>query len=147
MAALLLAWYAFFGYKYQFNYNWGESMTPTLSDGEWIVIQKRSSLGEKWAPQRWDVVLITDAKEGTLCKRVVALAGDKVQIRNGYIFVNDKPLGNPFRKTAPVQTSPNHDTVELTVEAGKVWVIGDNISESWYGALLIKNIKGLVMIW
>jgi len=145
--ALLMAWYAFFGYKYQFSYNWGESMEPTLSHSEWIVVQKRSSLGKEWSPQKWDVVLIMDEKGESLCKRIVAISGDRVRIEDGFILINDKPLENPFAKTPLVSIYDGHDEWEYVVKEGEIWVIGDNIAESWYGPLPAKNIKGLVVVW
>ena len=148
LAILLLAWYGFFGYKYRFNYNWGTSMMPTLEHTEWIIVQKRYSLGEDWVPEKWDVLIIIDKKNReSLCKRVVATSGDVVEIRDGFILVNGEKLKNPFLSRPPQQTKPNHDEHPYKVKKGEVWVIGDNVPESWYGPLPIKDIDALVVIW
>ena len=57
-AVILFVWYKSFGYKYGFIYNHGISMQPTIGDGDWVIMQKRSTLGEGWTPDRYDVVVI-----------------------------------------------------------------------------------------
>ena len=144
VAVVLLAWYLSFGYKYGFIYNHGISMQPTISNGEWIIMQKRSAMKEGWTPDRYDVVIIDDVKSGeTLSKRIIGLPGDTIEVREGVVYLNGKELEYPFGKGKVEMTS--HE--EEKVIEGHVWVIGDNRAESWHGMLPIGDIEGLAVIY
>ena len=86
LAAIVLAvWWLFFGYRYGFIYNHGHSMEPTHSNGDMLIIEKARYLGKKWTPDRTDVIVIRDTESGdNLTKRVIALEGETVVIKNGY---------------------------------------------------------------
>ena len=163
MAALFLFLYIIFGHQYRLTYNKGESMRPTYSDGEWIIVEKRNYLPKNWTPDKYDVVIIEeDGCNENLCKRVVGVPGDKIEVKNGYIFLNSKKLKDPFGKgrISFYLTDENdkdlyywgtNDRViqyvssgQITIPKDFVWVIGDNRKVSWFGMLPIKNIKGLV---
>ncbi|HEY0827116.1 MAG TPA: signal peptidase I, partial [Bacilli bacterium] len=63
----------------------GQSMEPTLQEKEWLFIDKFSYLMGK--PKLHDVVILKNTSEYTekrlyLVKRIVALPGDTVEIRN-----------------------------------------------------------------
>jgi len=165
LAILMLGtWYALFGYKYQFIYNHGVSMEPTIRNGDWIVVQKGSDLPKSWEPDRYDLVIIESPTE-KLTKRVLALEGEFLEIKNGVVYVNDEPqtlfgegqiglyLVDENGKSLRYWSGPKkgEPVVRLTDQMRKkipkdhVWVIGDNRMESWYGTLPIKNIKALVI--
>ncbi len=83
-----------------------DSMMPTLLAGDFIVVNKYA-YGLRWpvinrkfvevtAPQRGDVIVFRlpiDPRVNYI-KRLVGLPGDKVQIRNDRLIVNDEPI--PF---------------------------------------------------
>jgi len=140
-------------------------MEPTLRDGEWVVFEKRSSLGKDWTPRRFDNVIIKDT-EDTLSKRIVGLPGDTIEIKEGFIHLNGKKLQDFFGRGKIryflVDENDNHlkywngpqagkPVVELIsqnqekIPEGYVWVIGDNRKDSWFGILPIKNIIGKVL--
>jgi len=160
LAVCLLVMYLMFGHQYQVTYNYGESMIPTFSNGEWIYSQKRSHLPKEWTPSQLDIIVVT--KEGEdLVKRVVALEGDVVYIKHGKIYVNDKIYKDQFSEKHITfwtedeeirNKKPENEWLFLNVyqdigrvPEGHVWVIGDNRSLSWYGMVKIKNIKSLVI--
>jgi signal peptidase I len=147
-------------------------MQPTLADGDWIILQKRSSMKEGWTPDRYDVVVIDDVATGErLSKRIIGLPNDTVEVKKGVIYLNKRELKDPFGKGKiliylvdenekphrywetgewgnagdPVVEMTSH--AEEKIAKGCVWVIGDNRSESWYGILPIKDIKGLAVIY
>lgn len=168
IAICLFVVWAIIGYKYQFTYNHGESMEPTHYDGDWIIVEKAERLRKGWSPDRFDVVVILDGKTGDkLCKRVMGLPGDTVEIKGGVIYINGKDLEDPFGhgKISLSLVDADHNdllywnglekgqpVIELVDEKLKkipeknVWIIGDNRSLSWYGILGIEDIVGLVIL-
>ena len=163
-AVALLVIYALFGYQYKMTYNSGSSMYPTLSDGEWVFVERRERLPEDWTPGRYDIVIITDNGTGeSLIKRVIGLPGDTIEVKEGSVFINEEKIRDPYGKgrmffiltdqsgkdlhywgtTDKVIQFVNQ--AQITIDEGFVWVVGDNRPVSWFGELPIKNIKGLVI--
>jgi len=74
-------------------------------------------------------------------KRIVGLAGDKVEIRNHTTYVNDKPLYEPY-----VVDQSNDDFAPIVIPAASVFVMGDNRNNSddsrVWGFLPVQNIIG-----
>jgi signal peptidase I len=67
------------------------SMVPTLRPGDWFIAAPRGAL-ERGA------VVVHEAPRGStqrdpLVKRVVALAGDTVEVRDGLLVLNGRPAG------------------------------------------------------
>ncbi len=67
-------------------------------------------------------------QEAGFVKRVIALAGDKIQLRDGYVLLNGSVLNEPYiakpRSTYGGDYLP--DCKEITIPAGFVFVMGDN---------------------
>jgi len=126
----------------------GRSMSPTLLDGDHIMISKLEI-----AARRGDLVVYeTPGQAGTLyVKRVVGVEGDTVTVDADGLFVNGAPARVGTSSTAcessagecvllreqlggveyvVQQTSPAYDLGEWLVPAGHVFVLGDNRSES-----------------
>jgi signal peptidase I len=80
----------------------GPSMQPTLTAGQYLWVNKAAYVelnGEYvlGGPQRGDIAVVRPPNEEVdLIKRVIGLPGDKVLIRNGYVFINDQPLDEPY---------------------------------------------------
>jgi len=74
-------------------------------------------------------------------KRVVALPGDKLEVRNHTTYVNDQPLYEPYVLD---KSKSNYDPV--VIPADSVFVMGDNRNNSddsrVWGFLPIENITG-----
>lgn len=151
--------------KYRFVKTVGPSMEPTLQDGEWVIVERKSSLGEGWFPRRHNNVIIKDQGEN-LSKRVIGLAGDTIEIKKGVIYINEKKLQDPFgegkisfclvdedNNNLRYWNGPNAGGVVINlvsqapqkIPEGFVWVIGDNRAESWFGMLPVKGIVGKVL--
>ena len=149
-----------FASQYRLVKTLGPSMQPTLTDGEWVVIERRSSLGKDWLPSRFDSVVIKDNNEN-LSKRIIGLPGDTIGIERGLIHLNKKELKDPFgRGEISFYLVDENDNnlryagkivINLVSQApqkvpkGFVWVIGDNRRDSWFGLLPIKNIVGKIL--
>jgi signal peptidase I len=59
-----------------------------------------------------------------LIKRVIGLPGDTVAIRDNVVYINDRPLREPY--LPPGAKACNGNYPEATVPAGRLWVLGDN---------------------
>ena len=112
------------------------SMTPTISPPS-IVTGIRTNGHEI---NRFDVVCIkmSDSQalqtsvnpELPLCKRVIALGGEKVEIKDGKIFINDSPtpLDEPY---LPADYVPNGNFGPFYVPEGQLFLMGDNRDNSY----------------
>ncbi len=99
----------------------GSSMEETLFSNEKVVI---SNVG--YTPKRGDVVVIyRETGEPPIIKRVIAVAGEKVDIVDGYVYVNDERIDEPYLTQMTAKREPG-TKFPLTVESGKVFVLGDN---------------------
>jgi len=100
----------------------GRSMEPALLDGDRIFLTKTY---EK--PRRGDIVVFKALdqanREEDLVKRVIAIPGDMIEIRQGIALVNGE-----VEKTRGILTSPYDATYvsPTVVPAGHVFVLGDN---------------------
>jgi len=122
------------------------SMEPNLMPGDRVLVDKtaygwrlpytRIELGGNAAPRAGDVVIFDSPEDGTrLVKRVVAVAGDRVAVRDGHLVVNGRPLsplGAPEVERFPagdVRLSLVHgggpDLAPTEVPSGKLLVMGD----------------------
>ena len=68
----------------------GNSMSPSMSDKSLLLVKKTSYDFEN--PRLGDIIVLYDFEEDDfLIKRVLAIAGDSVEIVDGIIYINDKP--------------------------------------------------------
>lgn len=101
------------------------SMQPTLAEGDYLIVEK---LGPRLGGlHRGDIIVFKYPEEDRLLiKRLIALEGDKVEIRDGKVFVNgeESKAGN----LKDVVTDPGSDLNKsnLTVPAGFIYAMGDN---------------------
>jgi len=145
------------------------SMEPTLQINDRLVIEKITYRFRK--PERGEVIVFSPPAVAAVpdsslvyIKRVIGLPGDRISIRDGKVFINEKPLNEPYIKDAPEYTLPTYDpqkcpncfipdtviqknrTLSFTVPPNSYWMMGDNRnnsldSHSW-GFLPEQNIVG-----
>lgn len=118
------------------SYTSGNSMYPTVDNGEVLIINRFIE------PKHGDIVNIwSDILEKDLCKRVIGLEGDTIEIVDGVVYRNGEELDEPFNE----DTSTNME--EFTVGKDEVFVMGDNRNNSTdsrdLGCMPMKNIKGV----
>ena len=95
LALCLLVMYLMFGHQYRVTYNFGESMHPTLQNGEWVYVQKSGSLPSHWNPTMLDIIIV-EADGDDLIKRVIGVAGDTIAIQHGRIVLNGEIYKDQF---------------------------------------------------
>jgi signal peptidase I len=105
----------------------GTSMAPLISDQERIFINK---LVYRFEPiSRGDVVVFWYPNDRTksFIKRVVALPGETVEIRQGRVYVNGKPLQEPY--ILPAYLDSNNFS-PFAIPANQYFVMGDHRDSS-----------------
>jgi len=129
----------------------GESMSPTFHDGGRVILNGAYRLA---SPDRGDIIVFDPPYDSTnpYIKRVVALAGERVSIHDGQVYVNDIALIEDYVDGAQT-TCVRAPHCDLTVPDGHVYVLGDNRNNSSdsrvFGPVSTGNIRGevLVTIW
>ncbi len=100
------------------------SMLPNLHEGEYVVVDKVSYL--LGSPQRGDIVVFALAGESEdLVKRVIGLPGETIEISSGSVYVDGRPLAEPYAQPAPGAAAPAR-----RLSAAEFFVMGDNRANS-----------------
>jgi len=98
----------------------GPSMQPNLYRGDRVMTEKVSYRFA--APRRGDVVIVhRPAPEKSLIKRVVALSGEVVEVRQGHVWIDGEAIEEPW-----VTYFGGPDYGPARVPADHVFVLGDN---------------------
>lgn len=88
-------------------------------------------------------------------KRVIGVGGDKVEIKNKVVYVNDVALSEPYKIHKDANIEEKGATVRdnfgpITVPYGKFFVMGDNRDQSFdgrfWGFVDMNDIKGKAFI-
>jgi len=100
---------------------YGHSMEPNLHTDQRLVVEKVSY--RLHGPRRGDVVVLNIPNRGPelLIKRVIALPGETVEIREGGVYINGRQLDEPYLSG---ETRGSYGP--LVVPPGHVFVMGDN---------------------
>jgi signal peptidase I len=126
----------------------GTSMEPNLHTGEYLIVDKISY--RLSPPQRGDVIVFEPPvnAEGDYVKRIIGLPGELVEVRNGQILINGKPIKEPY-----VVRPASYSMDARRVGPDELFVLGDNRnmssdSHSW-GMLPMDKVvgKALVSYW
>ncbi len=106
----------------------GSSMAPTLENGETILVNR--FVYHLLAPKQGDLVVFLpngNEKSHYYIKRVVAVPGDTVQVKDGMIYVNGSPIEE---ETVPAVENALSAEDEVTIGEDEYFVMGDNRSSS-----------------
>lgn len=165
LVAIFLTAFVFQSYQVD-----GQSMETTLSHNDrllvWKVPKSWSRItGNPYIPKRGDVVIFVDKELGSfgqdnskqLVKRVIALPGERVTVKDSKVYVYNKENPEGF---VPDDTMPYGEAIQetigekdVTVPEGSLYVLGDNRANSLdsrsFGPIDANDIVGkLVMrVW
>lgn len=120
----------------------GRSMEPSLFERQRLIIDKITYYFR--APNRNDIVVIKRPEmEELLVKRIVGLPGERVEIRDGYVYINGNRLPEPYPHAQYPQNIPSY-----TLGPVEYYVLGDNRGNSndsrAFGPILREDILGRV---
>ncbi len=126
----------------------GLSMEPHIDSGEYVLI---NTLAYRFGhPRRGDIVAfmhVADRPE-IYIKRVIGIAGDRIRIDRGNVYVNGTKLDEPY-----VRYNDQRSFGEITVPSDSVYVLGDNRANSedsrFFGPVGDNDLTGraLAGIW
>jgi signal peptidase I len=104
------------------------SMLPTIQLKDQVLANKFVYRFED--PKRGDIVVFDDptGEVDTLIKRVIAVGGQTVDVRDGKVWVDGKALVEPYTHGQP--SEPQSVALPVKIPAGYVWVMGDNRTQS-----------------
>lgn len=105
----------------------GESMLPTLQDGDWLTVSAVTK-----SVDRGDIVVVTQPNtlNEPLIKRVIAKGGDTINIdfTTGAVIVNGEIQNEPY--IADLTLRKGDFKGETVVPEGMLFVMGDNRNKS-----------------
>ncbi len=107
----------------------GDSMLPTLSDQDWLLVSAFDV-----TPEYGEIIVATQPNETQsgepVIKRVIAVGGQRVDIDfdQGIVYVDSVALDEPYIKELTYRSFDV--SFPLTVPEGFVFVMGDNRNDS-----------------
>jgi len=128
------------------------SMEPTLLIGDHFIADRTA---DARAPKRGDIIVFRypEDENKDFVKRVVAIGGDRVEIRDKVLIVNGRAAVEKYavhaeKDRVPGEVNPRDNLGPLTVPAGSYFVMGDNRDRSYdsrfWGCVERAKIKGTV---
>lgn len=140
----------------------GPSMEQTLQNKDLLIVNKLPKTisritGKDYIPERGKIIIFSRNEGGIggdatrqLVKRVIALPGERVTVKDGRVTVYNQKNPNGFNPDALVSYTKDYkDTpgnVDVTILEGEVFVMGDNRNNSldsrYFGPVSAKDIVG-----
>ncbi|TVP88142.1 MAG: signal peptidase I [Alkalicoccus sp.] len=132
IAALIVREFVFANYIV-----YGQSMMPTIQDGERIIVNK---IDYEWRePERFDLIIFHADEDSDYIKRIIGLPGDDIYYENDTLYVNGEEVEEEFLEETRSENGTEiftddftlQDlTDELVVPEDHVFVMGDNRKNS-----------------
>ena len=121
----------------------GISMEPSFFDGERLLVNR--VVYNLHEPERGDVIVFDPGgQQPDYIKRIIALPGDTVEVKDGAVYVNDSKLDEPY-----IKSSPYYTTEPKTVPANSYFVLGDNRNNSndSHNGWVVQSEKIVGKVW
>lgn len=129
------------------TYVLGNSMYPTLHEKDRLFAIKVPLYFH--GPERGDVIVLEapDSPGKDYIKRVVGISGDKIQILEGKVYVNEELIDEDYLE-GDEYTHTYQENIWIVPE-GDVFVLGDNRAEGaskdsrYFGTISLDKVKGV----
>lgn len=103
----------------------GESMQPTLMDYDQLITEKVSYRFEE--PERYDIVIVhVEGEREPFIKRIIAVPGDTIQIKEGKVYVNDAIQDEGLNLDLIDESTVGIAVNPITLKDDEYFVMGDN---------------------
>jgi signal peptidase I len=143
------------------------SMVPTLLVGDHILVNKfiygvkipllRRTIIPVREPKRGEIVvfIFPNDRSKDFIKRVIGVGGDKIEIKNKKIFINDLEFKDSYgiysdSLILPKSMQPRDNFGPVIVPEKSIFVMGDNRDESldsrFWGFVDLKDVEGKAII-
>jgi len=108
----------------------GDSMLNTLHDKDNLIIDKVSYRFRD--PERYEIIVFPyrHAEETFYIKRIIGLPGETVQIKDGYVYINEQKLEESFGREVIRADRYGQAAEPITLGEDEYFVLGDNRNES-----------------
>lgn len=119
-----------------------ESMYPTMHVNDFLIIKAFDN-----EYQRGDIVAfkLPENEKETYLKRIIGLPGETVEVKEGYVYINGKPLKEDYIYEKPAYTYP-----KTVIPSDSYFVLGDNRNNSYdssqWGVVKKENIRGKAIL-
>lgn len=102
----------------------GYSMEPSLQNGQQLLINKVVYYFSE--PERGDVIILHppppyNPETTPFIKRIIALPGDTIEVKNGAVYVNGSKLDEPY-----IKEPPTYNFQQKKIPENEYFVLGDN---------------------
>ncbi|SFJ84051.1 signal peptidase I [Marinilactibacillus piezotolerans] len=89
----------------------GESMAPTLEDGDKLLLNKFSDY------ERFDIIVFPapDDPEKQYIKRIIGLPGDEIRYSDETLYINDEEVDEPYLDGIEIDSSDSKDVIGGTI--------------------------------
>ncbi|SCN25305.1 Signal peptidase I S [Clostridium sp. N3C] len=130
----------------------GDSMYPTLHNNDVLFVNRLSKINKDY--KRGDIIIFDslDAKNDIYIKRIIAVAGDEVEIKDDKVYLNGEELQENYLAEGTI-TEPGifmSDKEKFTVPEGYIFVMGDNRENSkdsrTFGSVSLEQVEGKVFV-
>jgi signal peptidase I len=129
----------------------GYSMYPTLEENDYLIISRMAYNND--IPDRGNIIVFKshliqeNGKGKDLVKRVIAIPGDHLVIKNSEVYINNKLRQEPY-----ISEAYTAGDIDIVIPEGSIFAMGDNRENSMdsrdpqVGLVSIDDIMGKVVL-